>query len=375
MKKIVTIILSTILSMSALINPVSAELSTTIEEKGDFLYTYDGISVEAKYKKRNSKQEILRIEFPEKNNGKEISKIGFTNFDDDIKAQNLNVNTLFVPKTVKEVYFECVYYYNLCESSERYISLKNIEVDKDNPYLCSKDGVLYSKDMKTIHLYPNRNSMTVYKMPNSIEEYTGSPLFIERNNIQRLYLSDNLKYIGESFASKCKNLKFVYVGTNTKEIEQLAFNGDKKLKTVKINSKKLKSIEDLTFSGCSNLKKINIPSTVKIIGEGAFWKCKSLKKITLPKNLKSIGFSAFADCKKLSKVIINNKKKAPKISKDVVNSETGVYKDAFKNTKKGIKFYVKNKKVAKSLKKQLKGSGVRNAKILIGKKVVYKNVK
>ena len=49
--------------------------------------------------------------------------------------------------------------------------------------------------------------------------------------------------------------------------------------------------------------------------------------------------------------------------------------EAFENTKKGIKFYVKNKKVAKSLKKQLKGSGVRNAKILIGKKVVYKNVK
>lgn len=375
MKKIVTIILSAVLFVSALISPASAELNTTIEEKGNFKYIYDGVSVEAKYKKRSSKQEILRIEFPEKNNGKEVSKIGFTNFDDDIKAQNLNVNTLFVPKTVKEVHFECVYYYNLCESSERYISLKNIEVDKDNPYLCAKDGVLYSKDMKTILLYPNRNNMTVYKMPDSIKEYTGSPLFIERNNIQRLYLSENLKYIGESFASNCKNLEFVFVGTNTKEIKELAFNGDKKLKTVQINSKKLKQIGDLAFSGCQSLKKINIPSTVKTIGEGTFWSCKSLKKITLPKNLKSIGFSAFADCKKLSKVKINNKKKAPKILKDSHNSETGVYKKAFKNTKSGIKFYVKNKRVAKSLKKQLKGSGVRNAKILIGKKVVYKNVK
>lgn len=81
----------------------------------------------------------------------------------------------------------------------------------------------------------------------------------------------------------------------------------------------------MSFSKCSRLNKINIPPTVKTIGEGAFWQCKSLKKKTLPKNLKSIGFSAFADCKKLSKVIINNKKKAPKISKDVVNSETGVY--------------------------------------------------
>ena len=48
--------------------------------------------------------------------------------------------------------------------------------------------------------------------------------------------------------------------------------------------------------------------------------------------------------------------------------------NAFKNTKKGIKFVVKNKRVAKSLKKKLKGTGVRNAKILIGKKVVYQNI-
>ena len=165
------------------------------------------------------------------------------------------------------------------------------------------------------------------------------------------------------------------IGANTQEIDTEAFWGNDKLKTVKIKSQKLKAIGDVAFNACLSLKKINLPSKVKTIGEGAFWGCKSLKKITLPKNLKSIGFSAFADCKKLSKVIINNKKKAPKILKDSYNSETGVYKKAFKNTKKGIKFYVKNKKVAKSLKKQLKGSGVRNAKILIGKKVVYKNVK
>lgn len=74
--------------------------------------------------------------------------------------------------------------------------------------------------------------------------------------------------------------------------------------------------------------------------------------------------------------MIKNKKIAPKIScVKGMPDPTFLYESAFSNTKKGIKFYVKNKKVAKSLKKQLKGSGVRNAKILVGKKVVYKNVK
>ena len=71
----------------------------------------------------------------------------------------------------------------------------------------------------------------------------------------------------------------------------------------------------------------------------------------------------FCNCKKLSKITINNKKKAPKLSYF-----------AFEKVKKGIKIVVKNKKIAKELKKQLKKSesGVKNAKIMVGKKVIYK---
>ena len=46
---------------------------------------------------------------------------------------------------------------------------------------------------------------------------------------------------------------------------------------------------------------------------------------------------------------------------------------AFKRAATGIKFYVKNKTVAKQLKSKLKGK-VKNAKIYVGKKLIYKNV-
>lgn len=384
MKKITSIIISMTILMLIAISPVSAELKTGYREYGDTKYSYkyedigdfryiynnDGVLLEVLFNKRSSEKEIDRIEFPAEYNGMQVNNIGFTDFDDDPKVKNLKVNTVFIPKTIFQFLISCVENPE-AEKRERLISLRNIEVDRDNPYLCSRDGVLYSKDMKTLCLYPNRNEMTIYKMPDSVKFASG----IEKaNNLEYIFFSNNMKRI-DYCVNYCENLKYVRIGKNTKKIGSEAFLGNHKLKVVKIKSKKLKDIGEIAFCGCYSLKKINIPSTVKTIGEGAFWQCKSLKKITLPKNLKSIGFSAFADCKKLSKVIINNKKKAPKISKDVVNSETGVYKKAFKNTKKGIKFYVKNKKVAKSLKKQLKGSGVRNAKILVGKKVVYKNVK
>ena len=341
MNKITSIIISMTILMLIAVSPVSA--NNAYEDNGDFRYIYGNENSYYKvlYKKSNSEKEIPKIEFLESYNNKIVDDIGFTNCEDDEKAESLKVNTIHIPKYVKEVRLECVDYPELCDSPERLISLRNIEVDKENPYLCSKDGVLYSKDMKTIHLYPNRNSMIVYKMPNNIADYTGSPLLTQRNNLKKLYLSDNLKEIGYYFAAKCKKLEYVSIGKKTKKIGEYAFYENKILKTVKIKSKKLKSINSAAFGYCKSLKKISIPLSVKKIDE-----------------------FAFGCCKNLSKVYINNKKKSPKI----------VY-NAFENTKKGIKFYVKNKKVAKSLKKQLKGSGVRNAKILVGKKVVYKNVK
>ena len=89
----------------------------------------------------------------------------------------------------------------------------------------------------------------------------------------------------------------------------------------------------------------------------------TVEKIILPSSAEKITENGFSACVLLV-VRLNMEKESP-IIEDT----------AFKNTKNGIKFYVKNQIVADQLKEQLKGSGVRNAKILVGKKVVYKNVK
>lgn len=423
MKKIVTIILSVVLSVSALISPVSA--SNDYEDNGDFRYLYNDDKSGygwVLYKAQSPKEEI-NLTFPEEYKGSKLYHIGITdNYENLNDVGVVNINNLYIPKTVKEVWFECVSHPEYDGTGIRLTNIRNIVVNKDNPYLCSKDGVLYSKDMKTLELYPNRNKMTVYKMPNSVESDANWAEFYKRNKLKKIYFSDNLKELGEYCAAECKNLEYVYIGTNTKKIEDGAFSGDEKLKTIEIKSKKIKIIDNGVFAGCKSLKDIKLPKSVikikhsafsnckslkkiqlpkglkklsneafnnckslktieipdgiKKINRGTFNDCKNLKKVTLPSNLQSISYSAFSDCKKLSRVVIKNKKIAPKIScVKGMPDPTLLYESAFSNTKKGIKFYVKNKKVAKSLKKQLKGSGVRNAKILIGKKVVYKNVK
>ena len=107
---------------------------------------------------------------------------------------------------------------------------------------------------------------------------------------------------------------------------------------------------------------MTVYKTVKTIDDFAVDN-KYLKKLIVGKNVTKFKNGSFSYCNKI-KIVIKNKNKAPKIKNY-----------AFYLSKKGIRFYVQNKTVAKSLKKQLKGSKIRKAKILIGKKVIYKNIK
>lgn len=54
-------------------------------------------------------------------------------------------------------------------------------------------------------------------------------------------------------------------------------------------------------SNCSQLKKVNLPDTLKEIGERAFYNCPSLESINVPDSVEKIGFQAFAGCSKLSR--------------------------------------------------------------------------
>ena len=273
-----------------------------------------------------------------------------------------------------------------------------LSVDPNNPYYYYKNDLLLSKDGKKVFM--SFNNSTNITFSNGIEEilnYGG----IGFKHIENVKLPDTLKYLGGTWSSvkqitlpkglekiggyafkKAKltnivipdsvkeigfkafagsNLKSVEFGKNLTTIGQRAFINCKKLKSITI-PKSVKKIDERAFSDCKILKKVKINSNNVNIVFDAFSNCKKLRSVTI-NGVKKISLSTFENCKKLSKVTIKNKKKAPKIAKN-----------SFKNTKKGIKFVVKNKKVAKSLKRKLKGSGVRNAKILVGKKIVYQNI-
>lgn len=61
---------------------------------------------------------------------------------------------------------------------------------------------------------------------------------------------------------------------------------------------------DCTFQGCENLTSVTLPSTLKIIGNAAFYECDNLTEINIPKGVTTIDGNAFSYCKNLKSITI-----------------------------------------------------------------------
>lgn len=229
-------------------------------------------------------------------------------------------------------------------------------------------GSIDGNQICSIHHLAFKENLNLEKVTfsNGIE-FLGFSVLNNHKKLKEVILPTSIKSIGWQAFSNCKNLKAVTLPTNI-DIHQRAFKNCKNLKTLNyigISDLNRESyIYKESFANCVKLKNINL-GKAWFIGYKAFYNCKSLRSVSIPRNAKVVYNRAFENCKSLSKVTFKNK---------YSNKFSEIGKNTFKNTKKGIKFVVKNKKVAKQLKKRLKNSGVKNAKILIGKKVVYKNI-
>ncbi len=66
------------------------------------------------------------------------------------------------------------------------------------------------------------------------------------------------------------------------------------------------AIDQNAFYGCRELTSIEIPNTVKTIGDYAFCYCNGLTRIEIPNSVITIGEQAFFECSRLESVIIGN---------------------------------------------------------------------
>lgn len=181
---------------------------------------------------------------------------------------NCAIRELRLPKSVKAVYGK--------PHSEFF---KAFYVDPENDELCSVDGVIYSKDMKSLELCPAgiEGELTV---PDGVK-YISSHAFAFCPRITKVVIPDSVCDIGYGCFEDCKNLETVVIGNGVEEIDENA------------------------FARCERLSAIVFGSGLKRIKKHAFYNCKTLKKVDLPGGINSYNVTLFEGCSNLTELTLS----------------------------------------------------------------------
>lgn len=203
---------------------------------------------------------VPEIVIPDEYEGKPVTGIA------DFAAVNLeNVTKITIGKYVEEIGLWAL------ENNKHLLA---IEVSDENEFFCDEDGVLYSKDMKTLLFYPPARG---------VSELTDS----DGNNVKGISyaIPEGVETVRTKAFYKCSDLREITLPST------------------------LKTIEEKAFFRCS-ISEVNFPDTLETIGKDAFTYCTGLKEITIPASVKEIGEYAFYNCTSLHKIDVLNKEDA-----------------------------------------------------------------
>lgn len=188
-----------------------------------------------------NKSTVTKIVIPDEFEGVPVTKIA------DFSAQNLEYVTEFViGKNVKEIGTWAL------ENNQH---IAAYTVDEANEYFCSVDGVIYTKDMKTIVFFPCAKEGD-YKVADTVETIRTKAFY------------------------KCSKITSISLSDTIKEIEEKAFFRCEAMTTVNLPNS-LTFIGKDAFSYCYGLTEINIPSSVRQIDEYAFYNCTNLLTVNV----------------------------------------------------------------------------------------------
>lgn len=182
---------------------------------------------------------------------------------DDFASANLeNLETVNIGKNVQEIGSWAF------ENNQK---LKEFKVDPENPYFCDVDGVLYTKDMKTLLYYPNARG---------VETVTETDANGNKNEVKRIVyeIPDGVEVIRSKAFYKCGNLTALTLPNSLITIEEKAFFRCGSLKDVKLPAGVTVIAKD-AFGYCTALQEIVIPASITELGEYAFYNCTSLKNV------------------------------------------------------------------------------------------------
>lgn len=186
-----------------------------------------------------------------------VEKIGAYAFAnrDAIKEVNL-------PSTLKEISSTA---FNYCQKIEKYTI-------KDCDSYVTQDGVLFTKDKKTLVAYPTNREKHTYTIPEGTE------------------------VLGEYAFSYCYNLQQIDIPESITKVSDYCFYMTSSIAGAVHFGKNLKSIGKYSFAYCAGIEELSFEdNTITEIPEGAFTVLDGTYEFIIPEGVTKIGVDAFRE--------------------------------------------------------------------------------
>lgn len=162
--------------------------------------------------------------------------------------------------------------------------ITSFQVDPDNPHFTTVEGVIFSKDRKTLVAFPPAYPSKHYNIPEGTETI-GAGAF-EDCNLDTIRIPDTVTKI-DVWAFQSSGLREVYIPDSVTEIGELCFRGSSNLESIRLPNN-IRTLEAQIFSGCNNLKEVDIPASVKKMDVTNIVWSESLEHIYLHNGLEKI---------------------------------------------------------------------------------------
>lgn len=216
-------------------------------------------------------------------------------------------------------------------------NLSRINVDSNNKYFTSVDGILFDKDSTRVIKYPENRDGNSYEVPNTVKTIDANA-FISCKNLQTIVIADSVEKIGDSAFDGSK-LKTINLGGGITNISNKPFYGAWNLTNINVitENDKYESENGILFNKGktilikyppaiingevyeipntvveigpqsfyrSQIKNVIIPSSVKKIGSESFFQCYNLEEVNLPEGLERIEWRALYGCHKIKTIVV-----------------------------------------------------------------------
>lgn len=168
--------------------------------------------------------------------------------------------------------------------------LKAVFVDEENPNYCSVDGVLFTKDMKTLVLHPILNGQwkteqglsdtpDTFNIPEGVEN-VGNYSFYKNTALVHLTFPSTLKTIGNMSFFGCGNMWSIWLPEGLQSIGADAFSYCGSISPVMYIPSTVTHIDDYAFFSCTGISTMYMGADSEAgIEFGESWLPKNVLKV------------------------------------------------------------------------------------------------